>query len=82
MIDFLVDSLSPDAIVLFGSAARGEDIEDSDIDLLVIAKETGIDLGRFEERIQRRISIHFEPKISEIPKELLNMLCCINHNFQ
>ncbi|MFW6376278.1 MAG: winged helix-turn-helix transcriptional regulator, partial [Thermoplasmatota archaeon] len=35
LVDHLNEVLSnPDAIVLFGSAARGEDIEESDIDIL------------------------------------------------
>ena len=43
--NFLIRELrriySPEAIVLFGSFARGEDIEESDIDLLIISKESG-----------------------------------------
>ena len=38
----VVSGLEPDQIILFGSAARGEMTEDSDLDLLVI-KETGND---------------------------------------
>ena len=38
----VVSGLEPDQIILFGSAARGEMTEDSDLDLLVI-KETGAD---------------------------------------
>jgi len=72
LIDFIVDKFVPDAIVLFGSASRGEDIETSDIDLLVIAKEEEISLRQFEEKLKRKIALHFEPKISDIPKELLN----------
>jgi predicted nucleotidyltransferase len=62
----------PDGIVLFGSASRGEDVEDSDMDLLVIAKEKKVELERFEDKVKRKISLHFEEKVSNIPKELLN----------
>ncbi|MBI2675807.1 MAG: nucleotidyltransferase domain-containing protein [Candidatus Aenigmarchaeota archaeon] len=72
LIEFLVETFIPDAVVLFGSAARGEDIESSDIDLLLIAKEKEVDLKRFKKDLKRNISLHFEGKVSYIPKELLN----------
>ncbi len=72
LIDFLEDEFMPDAIVLFGSCARGEDIEISDVDLLVVSKEKEVDLKKFESAIKRKISLHFEENVSEIPKELLN----------
>jgi predicted nucleotidyltransferase len=72
LVNFLADAFTPDVIVLFGSASRGEDIENSDIDLLLIAKEKEINLKNFEEKLKRKINIYFETKISDIPKELLN----------
>jgi len=72
LIDFLVDSFIPDAIVLFGSASRGEDIEESDVDLFLVAKEKRMDLKAFEKKLNRKISLHFEDKIQNMPKELLN----------
>ena len=72
LIDFLAEEFMPDAIVLFGSCARGEDIETSDIDLLVVSKEKEVRLKKFESVLKRKISLHFEENVSEIPKELLN----------
>ncbi len=72
LVEFLSDNLVPDAIVLFGSASRGEDIEGSDIDLFLVAKESEIDLKKFEEKLKRKISLHFESNVSKTPKELLN----------
>lgn len=72
LIDFLAEEFMPDTIVLFGSCARGEDIETSDIDLLVVSKEKEIDLKKFESLLKRKISLHFEENVTEIPKELLN----------
>lgn len=72
LVDFLADELMPDAIVLFGSCSRGEDIETSDVDLLVVAKEKEIELKKFESALKRKISLHFEENVSQIPKELLN----------
>jgi predicted nucleotidyltransferase len=71
-VNFLTDNFVPDAVVLFGSASRGEDVESSDIDLLVIAKEKEVDLKAFEDKLRRKIVLHFEKNVSNIPKELLN----------
>jgi len=55
-----ISKLAPEAVVLFGSFARGEDTPESDIDIAVIG---GLDeklegLGTFEKKIGRKISIH------------------------
>ncbi|MBI2583479.1 MAG: nucleotidyltransferase domain-containing protein [Candidatus Aenigmarchaeota archaeon] len=72
LVEFIADAFVPDAIILFGSASRGEDIEASDIDLFLVAKEKDVELKNFEKKLHRKISLHFEEKISDIPKELLN----------
>jgi predicted nucleotidyltransferase len=72
LVNFLIENFLPNAIVLFGSASRGEDVETGNIDLLVVASEKDADLKIFEKRLNRKIALHFKPKISEIPKELLN----------
>lgn len=72
LMDFLINEFSPNAIVLFGSASRGEDIERSDMDVLVIAKERDIELGRYENRLKRKVHIMFETDVRKISKELLN----------
>lgn len=72
LVYFLSETFAPDAIVLFGSASRGEDIETSDIDLLIVAKEKDVDLKKFEKKLNRKISLHFEEDVPKIPKELLN----------
>lgn len=59
LIDFLKDSLSNvSSIVLFGSMAKGENDEKSDIDILIIGKEKHLDLGKFEEKLGKEISVH------------------------
>lgn len=70
--DFLADTFVPDVIVLFGSASRGEDIETSDIDIFLMAKEKEVNLKRYEEKLHRKISLHFEENVHDVPKELLN----------
>jgi hypothetical protein len=42
------------------------------VDLLVVSKEKEVDLKKFESALKRKISLHFEENVSEIPKELLN----------
>lgn len=60
LVDHLNEELSrPDAIVLFGSAANGEDIEESDIDILVVCGEREVDLTEFEEKFGRKINLQF-----------------------
>lgn len=72
LIDYLDNELSPDAIVLFGSASRGEDIEKSDIDLFILAKEKDLKLKKYENQLKRKIKPFFEEKLINLPKELLN----------
>ena len=72
LIEFLEDKFSPEVIVLFGSASRGEDIEESDIDLFIIGKEDKIELKGFERKLKRRINLFFEKGIEDLPKELRN----------
>jgi len=41
----VVDAVAPERIILFGSAARGEIGPDSDVDLLVVEKESSFHKG-------------------------------------
>ncbi|MBI5804285.1 nucleotidyltransferase domain-containing protein [Candidatus Pacearchaeota archaeon] len=48
-LNFLGKLFSPEKVILFGSRARGEHLEDSDIDVIVVSKKfNGIN---FRERI-------------------------------
>ena len=64
----------PTCVVLFGSASRGEDTEESDIDLFVQAKQIKLDFGTFEKKLNRKINILFEPNLKTISPELINNL--------
>lgn len=66
------EKIKPNCVVLFGSGVRGEDTEESDIDLFVQASETGLDLKRYEKILNRKINLLFEPGTKALSKELLN----------
>ena len=59
LVDFLQETFDPDAIALFGSFSRGEDIERSDIDIALISGgKASPDLSKFEKKLHRSISLH------------------------
>jgi len=72
IIEFLEEQLSPKTIILFGSFQKGEDIETSDIDLFAQCSAEKIDISSFEQKIGRKIELHFNKKFSTYPKELKN----------
>ena len=54
----------PEAVVLFGSYARGEDTEQSDIDIAILTKKhIPLNLNLFEKKLSRKI------KLTELSKE-------------
>ncbi len=72
LIDYIYDIVFPDVIILFGSAAKGEDVETSDIDLFVQAKEKKLDLVRYEKILNRKLSLLFQEDFSKLSNELKN----------
>jgi len=78
LAEYLFDECQPSAIVLFGSASRGEDVAGSDLDLFVQAKERKLELGKFEKALGRKTQLLFEPDFANIGKELRNNI--INGN--
>ena len=72
LLDYLADNCTPDTIVLFGSASKGEDIKDSDIDLFLNCPERKLDLKVFEKALNRKIGIFFSEDFGKLSKELKN----------
>ena len=64
LIDYLDKELhSPQAIVLFGSCAKGENDKNSDIDLFIIANiKKSLNLTKFEEKIKAKIQLFIKNK--------------------
>lgn len=76
MKEKIVSSLYPQAIIVFGSYSKGEDVEESDIDIIVVSKsKKEIDLRRFEKILKRRINITFIDSIKKLDKPIrINVL--------
>lgn len=74
LVDFLIPELSNPTIVLFGSYARGEDVEKSDIDLYIESTKKELPaLDKFEKKLQRKIQLFKYKDISKVEnKELAN----------
>tara|TARA_Y100000034_G_C6761869_1_gene339385 strand:+ start:11 stop:547 length:537 start_codon:yes stop_codon:yes gene_type:complete len=72
LIRYLEEEIMPKCIVLFGSFQKGEDIEQSDIDLFIESPKLKIDLKKFEKKMKRKIELHFKENFSKYPKELKN----------
>ena len=78
LVDTLVDLFhNPKAIVLFGSFARGEDIEESDIDLLITSSEKipkGLEKIQnvVEKLLQRNLNLHVLPSLTKSSTEFKN----------
>ncbi len=70
LIDHLWDTLAPEAIVLFGSSARGESTEESDIDIFIVGKEKPLALERFERQLGKEIHLLFSSDLRKISGEL------------
>ena len=47
------------SIILFGSLAKGDNDDKSDVDIAIIGKEKYLDLSEFESKINREITLHF-----------------------
>jgi len=74
LVEELWQKLGPRALILYGSHAKGEATEDSDIDIFVIGKNKEIDLDMFEKSFNKEIHLMFNSDIKNIPKELKNNL--------
>jgi len=59
ILDFIIKKFNPESVSIMGSYSRGEDIEDSDIDIVVISKEKyfNTDFQKFEKIMNRKIHL-------------------------
>jgi predicted nucleotidyltransferase len=72
LIDYIKKELSNPGIVLFGSYSKGEDIEDSDIDIYIeTLSEDNIKIERFEKKLFRKIQIFKYKNLKDISNSFL-----------
>jgi predicted nucleotidyltransferase len=72
LIEFLEEKIMPRCIVFFGSYSRGEDIEDSDIDLFIEASELKLDIKVYVKKLKRNIHLVYSEKFTDFSPELRN----------
>ena len=72
VIEHIQKETLPSSMILFGSGAKGTFTEESDIDIFVEAKETKLNLAKYEKKLGKKINILFEKSINELSKELRN----------
>ena len=77
-VDDLKARYAPEVIVLFGSFAKGEDIEESDIDICILSTKQNEfsqkDLEHYQKEFCRRINIHFLRSLKQSSAEFKNAL--------
>ncbi len=75
LVELLKDEYEePEAIVLFGSFAKGEDNSKSDIDIAVVTNKTKVlDLKKVEGKLNKKVNV-YEINIKECKKEFRNNL--------
>lgn len=65
----------PELAVVFGSYSIGEDVEKSDIDLLIVSKsKKDIDLKKFEKELSREINLIKVDSLNKLEKPLLDKI--------
>ncbi|MEK6807533.1 MAG: nucleotidyltransferase domain-containing protein [Nanoarchaeota archaeon] len=72
LLTYINDACMPDVVILFGSAARGEDLLESDLDLYVQCKEKQLNLNKYKTKLNRRINLFFSESFDKMSGELKN----------
>jgi len=75
LIWVLKETYKPEAISIFGSFAKGEDIEESDIDILIITSKkvyTNNYIDEWERIFKRKINLHILPSLEKSSSEFKN----------
>lgn len=67
LIDYIKKELSNPPIVVFGSYIKGEDVEESDVDLYIeTSSKKKIELKKFENQLKRTIQVFRRRNLDEI----------------
>jgi len=66
---------TPEAMILFGSYARAEDMENGDVDIAIVTEKRGYpDLKKFERELDRKVSLHLLADVKKSEREFVNSL--------
>lgn len=69
--NYIMENLYPKSLVLFGSYCLGEDVEESDIDILIVSNsKKDIDLLSFEKTLSRKINFIFVKNIKDLDEKI------------
>src|SRR3989344_4212998 len=66
IIEFIQKETLSSSIILFGSGAKATFTEKSDIDIFVEAKESKLDITKYEKKLNRKLNILFEQNINNL----------------
>jgi predicted nucleotidyltransferase len=67
----IVSSLHPRAILIFGSYSRGEDIEESDIDIIILSKvKKDLSIKKFEKKLSRNINAMIVSDLNKLDEDI------------
>ena len=71
VVDYIVREVYPRAVILYGSFLRGEDVEESDIDIFVLSeKRVNLKFGEYEMKLKRKIHIIMEDEMKKLGRRL------------
>ena len=68
MVDAIVDEVNPEQVILFGSRARGDEYQDSDVDLIVMESEP---FGSGRSRHDEEVRLHRTLSSFHVSKDVL-----------
>ncbi len=66
LVDYLKRELHNPTIIVFGSYSKGEDIENSDIDLYIESTKKIVNMDKFEKILKRKLSVFVHKDIREV----------------
>ncbi len=74
LVNFLEATFRPSAIVIFGSARKGEYEQESDVDIFVESAKPGTpaNLTPFEKRLGHKLQLFIEKSVNDLPQKLRN----------
>lgn len=72
LIEYIQKQTFASVIILFGSCAKGVFTEKSDIDIFAEAKESKLEIKKYEKELGRKINLLFESNINNLSNELKN----------